>query len=73
MKPKLYVVEASPEEGKFTDWSKAVRMTFPNLGSARASRAAVDASSTASGKANREGAVGNARGRPCSPKNNAIK
>jgi hypothetical protein len=31
MKPKFYVMDASPEDGKLVDWSKAVRMTFPNL------------------------------------------
>ena len=31
MKPKLYVREASPDEGKDTDWSNAKRMVFPNL------------------------------------------
>jgi predicted DNA binding CopG/RHH family protein len=31
MKHKLYVREASPDEGKDTDWSKAKRVVFPNL------------------------------------------
>ena len=31
MKKKLYVRDASAETGKDTDWSKAVRVTFPNL------------------------------------------
>jgi hypothetical protein len=34
MKEKLYVPDASPDEGKDIDWSKARRVTFPNLGSA---------------------------------------
>jgi len=31
MKAKLYVREASPDEGKDIDWSKAKRVVFPNL------------------------------------------
>jgi predicted DNA binding CopG/RHH family protein len=31
MKKKFYVREASPDEGKDMDWSKASRVVFPNL------------------------------------------
>lgn len=31
MKNKLYVRDASPDEGKDIDWSKAQRVVFPNL------------------------------------------
>jgi predicted DNA binding CopG/RHH family protein len=31
MKKKFYVREASPDEGRDVDWSKARRMVFPNL------------------------------------------
>ncbi|HEY5297007.1 MAG TPA: CopG family antitoxin [Verrucomicrobiae bacterium] len=31
MKKKLYVREASPDEGKDIDWSQARRVVFPNL------------------------------------------
>jgi predicted DNA binding CopG/RHH family protein len=31
MKKKFYVREASPDEGKDTDWSNAQRVVFPNL------------------------------------------
>ena len=31
MKKKLYVREASPDEAKDADWSKAQRVVFPNL------------------------------------------
>jgi hypothetical protein len=77
MRAKLYVPAADENIGKDIDWSKASRVTFPNLkkstrfpfaGSAAAPAVAVDASSTASGKTDREGAVGNARGRACSQK-----
>jgi predicted DNA binding CopG/RHH family protein len=31
MKNKIYVPDASPDEGKDIDWSKAQRVVFPNL------------------------------------------
>ncbi len=51
----------------YTDMLKALSALNDEMGSARASRAAIDAPSTANGESRRRGVVGNTRGRVCSP------